>query len=258
MNVPSLPFLALPIAVSVLATSGSAFGSTAEELIAQGNALDEAQKTSEALAVYLEAEKKLPADADLLIKIATQYGESMVDASGEAAEKKAGENALSYALRAVEISPDLSDAYLAVAICYGRLLDFQSAREKVEYSRKVKTYTEKAIELDPSSDYAWHMLGRWHRAVATTNPLLKGFVKVVYGGLPSASLEDSAACLEKAASLRPERVSHHVELGITYAEMGRADEAKTAIERGLALPDKERDDPNTKLRGRAVLGELSS
>ena len=256
MKAPFLSLAAVPFVLAALSFVPSAPAQSVADLVARGDALDASQETAKALTLYLEAEKVNPNDPDLLIKIATQYGESMVDAANEAAEKAAGDKALAYALRAVQLDPDLSDAHLAVAICYGRLLDFMPAREKVEYSRKVKVHTEKAIELDPGSDYAWHMLGRWHRAVANTNPFLKGFVKVVYGGLPSASVDEAAESLEKATQLRPDRVSHHVELGLTYLDLGRTADAEKAIKRGLSLPSEERDDPDTKARGRQALSEL--
>lgn len=249
----------MPLALAVLflgSVTHIASAQSVADLVARGDALDASQETAKALALYLEAEKVDPNNPELLIKIATQYGESMVDASNDASEEAAGREALSYSLRATELAPNLSDAHLAVAICYGRLLDFMPAREKVEYSRKVKVHTEKAIELDPDSDYAWHMLGRWHRAVANTNPFLKGFVKVVYGGLPAASIDDAADSLERASSLRPDRVSHHVELGLTYLDLDRTADAKKSIERGLALPNSERDDPDTKARGRQALSEI--
>lgn len=246
------------LAALALATTGqtSHAASAAPVLIARGDALDAQLKTAEALAIYLDAEKLTPDDPDLLIKIAKQYGESMVDLKDDEARLAAGRKALEYARRAQALAPGMAEAHLAVAICYGRLLDLLPAREKVEYSRQVKIHTEKAIELDSRSDYAWHMLGRWHRAVADTGALLKGIVKIVYGGLPDASHEEAAAAFEKAITLNPDRVAHHIELGLTYASMGKSTEARTAINRGLALPSRERDDPDTKTRGREALGNL--
>jgi tetratricopeptide (TPR) repeat protein len=244
----ALPFFAV----------GGAPAATFPELVAKGDALDAQLNTAEALAIYLDAEKLNPDNAELLIKIAKQHGESMVDLKSEAAQLAAGQQALGYARRALALAPDLADAHLAVAICYGRLLNLVPAREKVEYSRLVKEHTERAIALDRRSDYAWHMLGRWHRAVADTGALLKGVVRVVYGGLPSASHRDAVAAFEKAGALRPDRLAHHIELGLTYASMGEADKARESIKRGLSLPDRERDDPDTKARGRALLGTLGN
>lgn len=231
-------------------------GAGADSLIAQGDALDAALKTEQALKVYLEAEKQEPNNPGLLIKIAKQYGESMTGIKDAAARLKAGETALAYSQRALKQAPMMADAHLAVAICYGRLLDLVPARTRVEYSRRVKDGAEQAVKLAPDSDYAWHMLGRWNQAVATMDGLTKVIVKIVYGGLPSASLEEAARCFEKAAKLRADRVSHQIELGRTYAMLGRKDDARQCIEQGLNMPSRERDDPETKLRGRETLEKL--
>mgnify|MGYP003694409427 CR=1 FL=1 len=49
---------------------------------------------------------------------------------------------------------------------------------------------------------------------------------------------------------------HYVELGRAYAQMGRTVEARRFIEKGLAMPNVEKDDPETKRRGRETLANL--
>lgn len=225
------------------------------ELVKQGDEADRALKSRQALALYEKAEKLAPPDADLLIKIAKQHGELMTELTGNA-KKQSAETALSYSLRALQLSPGMADAHLAVAISYGRLLDLVSARTRVEYSRLVFEHATTASKLDPKSDYAWHMLGRWHQAVSTMDGLTRGIVKLVYGGLPGASLEKARESFEKAAQLRPDRLAHHIELGRTLALLDRKEEARKLIEKGLSMPNKERDDPGTKSRGRKTLEEL--
>lgn len=244
----------LIVALSLAALSLHA--ADAGSLIAQGDALDAKLQSEQALKVYLEAEKLQPTDASLLIKIAKQYGESMTSIRDEAAKRKAGEMALDYSKRAVRQAPKMADAYLAEAICYGRLLDLVPARTRVEYSRLVRQGAEQALKLDPNSDYAWHMLGRWHQAVATMDGLTTVIVKIVYGGLPNASLEEAAKCFEKAAKLKADRVAHQIELGRTYALLGKKSDARQHLEAGLKLPNRERDDPDTKARGREALEKL--
>lgn len=242
------------IACSLITLVASA--ASVEQLIAQGDALDAQLKSEEALKVYLQAEPLAKNDASLLIKIAKQYGESMTAIKDEAGKRKAGDNALAYAQRAAKLAPTLCDAHLAVAICYGRLLDLVPARTRVEYSRLVKQEAETAVKLDPKSDYAWHMLGRWHQAVATMDGFTKVIVKLVYGGLPAATLEDAAKCFQKAIELKADRLCHHIELGRTLALSGKKVQARQSLERGLALPNRERDDAETKARGREALGTL--
>jgi tetratricopeptide (TPR) repeat protein len=248
MQIIMIPLLCLTTQLST--------AESAADLIKQGDACDARLETSEALGCYLKAEEILPNDAELQIKIAKQYGESMVDAPSAKEKRALGERALTHAKRALVLAPDLCDSHLAVAICYGRLLDVVGVRTKVEYSRLVKQHGDKAVAIDPGSDYAWHMLGRWHQAVSTTNQVLLGAVKLVYGGLPDSSLEKAAECFAAAERLAPGRVAHPIELGRTFAMQGKSKEAREAIERGMALPNSERDDPDTKARGEATLKKL--
>ena len=63
-------------------------------------------------------------------------------------------------------------------------------------------------------------------------------------------------CFEKARQLKADRLAHTVELGRTYAMMDRKAEAKKYLDQGLAMQNKERDDPDTKARGRETLKTL--
>ena len=49
---------------------------------------------------------------------------------------------------------------------------------------------------------------------------------------------------------------HYIELGRTYAEMGRDEDARKFIIKGLAMPETEKDDPQTKELGRQILKKL--
>ncbi len=63
-------------------------------------------------------------------------------------------------------------------------------------------------------------------------------------------------CSEKAIALNPNLLVHDIELGRTHAAMGRADDARKPITKGLAMPDTEKDEPETKARGRQILEKL--
>ena len=61
---------------------------------------------------------------------------------------------------------------------------------------------------------------------------------------------------ERAIALNPNRLMHYIELGRTYAQMGREADARKFITKGLALPDTEKDDPESKKLGRQILKKL--
>ncbi len=235
--------------------TGSAFGDFAE-LVKQGDAGDAQFKPEAALQSYLPAEKLKPDDATLLVKIARQYVYRMPDLSSKAEQLKSGRTALDYSERAVKLAPRDSDAHLAIAICLGKLSPLIGNKESIEASHKIKTEAEAAVKLNPKSDFAWHLLGRWNQELAQIGGVTRAIAMVVYGALPSASYDEAVKCFQKAMALNPNRLIHSVELGRTYALMGRKEEAKKFIEQGLAMKNRDKDDPETKERGRKTLKDL--
>lgn len=239
--------------VALLATSSPA---NVTEMIRQGDELDLQEKPSEALKFYLPAETATPKDPTLLIKIAKQYAYLTTELKPKAKALEAAQTAVSYSERAVALAPGESDPHLALAVAHGKMMPLLSNKEKVASSRVIKASAEKAVKLNPASDYGWHLLGRWHQGLANVNVVLQGLIRLIYGELPAASNEESLRCFNKAIALKPDRLLHHIELGRTYALMGRSAEARASLEKGLAMPDRERDDPETKRRGRVALGKL--
>jgi endonuclease YncB( thermonuclease family) len=228
----------------------------AAELIKKGDRFDAELKTSEAMALYLEAEKLDPNNLDLLCRLAKTHDEAMVDTPSKAEQRRLGEVALEYAKRAVALDPKSSKANLSMAITYGRLAPYLDNKTKIAYSKLVKEYADRALELDASNDYGYHILAAWHYEMAKLSPFLRVIVKLIYGELPSASFEQAEANFRKAVALAPNRISHHIELGRAYAALNKKDLAREEIAKGLALPIREKDDAATKQRGQDTLAKL--
>ncbi len=246
-------FLGMLLSWPVFTANSSA---ASPDLIRQGDVYDQKFQPDEALKYYLPAEKETPSDAALLIKIARQYVFRMDSLSSKAEKLSSANQALGYAERAIKAAPNNSDAHLSRAIVYGKMTPLLGNKEKIEISKKIKESAEKAAKLNPRDDYAWHLLGRWHQALAGMGSLTRGIAEMVYGSLPAASNEEAVKCFQKALAINPKRLIHHIELGRTYAQMGKTAEAKASINQGLAMPNLEKDDPETKRRGRTTLESL--
>jgi hypothetical protein len=227
-----------------------------EDLIQKGDHLDAQFKSGEAMAVFLEAEKLAPNNVDVLCRLAKTHDEAMVDTADRQEQIRLAQTAVDYARRAVERAPKSAKAHLSVAITCGRLAPFLENREKIRYSKLVKEHAETALGLDPSNSYAHHILGAWNYEMASISPILRAIAKLVYGGLPAASMQQAESFFSKAVTLEPNKVSHRIELGRTYAALRKKELAREEISKGLSLPDREKDDPNTKLRGQATLAKL--
>jgi tetratricopeptide (TPR) repeat protein len=225
-------------------------------LLKKGDALDAQLKTKEALAVYLEAEKLQPKNADLLHRIAKQYGESMNDVSSKDDKKAFAEKGLDAAQRAVAADAKNPLAQVALAVSYGRIAPYMDNKTKIAYSKKVKEHADLALAADGNCELAHHVLGAWNYELASFGMVMRGLVKLIYGALPDASYTEAEKHFKKAIALNPSRIANYVELGRTYMEMDREADAIAMLKKGISLPNQFRDDPSVKVRAQAALKDL--
>jgi tetratricopeptide (TPR) repeat protein len=235
----------------------AAFGvAPPDDLIAKGDAFDQRFDATEALQYYLPAEKLQPTNVHVLVCIARQYRYLLADAQTREEKLRLGGIALDYAQKAAALAPENAEAQLSVAISYGKMLPFMDTKSQFQASPSIRAYAEKAIKLDPENDLAWHVLGRWHRTLSDVNMLKRTVASFMYGQLPKTTTEKAIGCFEKALEINPRRLMHYIELGRAYAQMGKTEEARRFIEKGLSMPNLEKDDPETKRRGRETLAKL--
>ena len=244
------------VAALMLRAGPARAADSADDLVRKGAVEDARFQPAEALKFYLAAEKMEPANVSLQVRIARQYRHLMSDATKSEEKLRLGGIAVDYSRRAVALAPNDPEAELSMAISYGKVLPLQGTGEQMENSRLIKAAAEKVVKLDPRNDLGWHVLGRWYMNMADIGAVKRALAQVVYGKLPAATNEDAVRCFEKAIALNPYRLMHSIELGRTYARMGRTDEARKLITKGLAMAETERDDPETKSKGREVLAKL--
>ena len=229
---------------------------SAKEFIQKGDVFYAKFEAAEALKFYLPAEKLDPGNARLLVRISRQYRHLMSDATKTSDKLQLGKTAVDYAERATALSPNDPEAQLALAISYGKMLPFEETRGKITTSRLIKSAADRVIALDPDNDLAWQVLGRWYLGLAEVGGVKRALAQIKYGKLPPAKYEDAVRCFEKAIALNPNRLMHCIELGRTYAKMGKEEDARKFITRGLAMAETEKDDPEIKNLGREILQEL--
>ena len=248
------PLLAALFALSALAAAG--VRAETDALVRAALAAEARLDTRQALALFQEAVAARPADPFLQQKIARQYSDLMVELPTRDEQRAAVTQALVHARRAVELAPQGAENVLSVAICLGKLGVLSGTRDKVRYSRELRAEAERALTLDPSYAWAHHILGRWHHEVAELGGTARLVVKLFYGGLPGASHAEAVRHLARAVELEPGQLKHHLELGLVLAGAGQFGHARAALERGLAMPSREKHDEAAKARARTVLNGL--
>src|SRR6478672_8055178 len=228
---------------ALLLACATIWGGPADDLVKNGDEFDLKLQASQALDFYLAAERLEPKNAGLLLRIARQYRHLMADATTREEKLRLGGIGLNYAQRAAALAPNDSEAQLSPAISYGKMVAIQGMKEQTEASRRIKDAADKAIRLDPNNDLAWHVLGRWNRVLAGVSGAKRALASLLYGELPAGSNAEAVLCFQKAIQINPNRLMHYIELGQTYAQMGKNADARRLIVQGLAMPDVEKDDP---------------
>jgi tetratricopeptide (TPR) repeat protein len=234
-----------------------AFGQEDEAtLIKKGDVFDRKIQPAEALELYLAAEKLKPDHVPLMLRIARQYRHRAAEVTSTEEKIRLSEIGKDYAVRAVLLAPDDPETHLSLAISNAKLVPLLGSREKLEASKAVKSAVDKSLALDPGQDLAWHVLGAWHQRLTEIGPVKRAAAKVLYGEIPEGSSEEAVACFQKAIKLNPNRLSHHIELGLAYAALGKNAEARAALEKGLSMPSVDAGDPDSKRRAREALPKI--
>jgi len=239
--------------VFFLAARGCAQNAQMVALVQHGDEQEGRAGPQAALADFLQAEALEPNNAAVLVRIAKEYSDLAGGTNPRQEAERLGETALAYAKRAVSLDPGCAKAHLCLAVCYGKLTDFADNRTKIEYAKVTRDEALKSLSLDPSDDYAYHVLGRWNYGVANLNPVVKLIARLSYGGLPEASNEEAVKYFKKAAELAPQRIIHHNELARTYVALGRNELARKEWQAVLDLPAINKEDEAAKRAAREAL-----
>lgn len=227
------------------------------QLIASGDKAYAEFNNEEALNYYQQAVQADPTNYEALWKLARAYvdvGERLKDKDKRSEFYKKSEE---YARKAVEVNPDGAEGHLYLSIALGRVALDAGPKERIRLSKEIKAEVDKALELDPNNDIAWHVLGRWHRKLSSLSWIERGFANTFLGGVPKeASMDKAVECFQKAIELNPGHINHHLELAITYEKIGNKEAAKAEYQKVLDLPKTDADDDLHKEEARKRLKKL--
>ncbi len=243
----------------MLLACGQTVDAQPSEEIALGDKAYGRFDNEEALMHYLEALKGDSSSYEALWKGARAYadvGKSLEKVDRTKAKELYVQGA-GLARKVVELYPEAPEVHFVLALCLGRLALFEGGKTKIRLSKEVKKEAERAIEIDPNHDGAYHILGRWHYNVATLSWVLRAFAKLIYGGVPpGASVEAAAEMFAKAIEIDGTKPVHHLEYARTLKELWRYSEAREQLERCIELSQVQWEDPAHKAEASKMLEEI--
>ena len=249
------------VLVLCIASSEALFSAQTDQvalLITKGDSLAAAWNHEMAAITYMNALKLDPNNYEAAWKAGdetTEFANKLSD-NQKTRKESLFEKAVELCKKATEIKPDGWEGHFKLSVAYGRLALFRGGKKKIELSKLIKIEADKAVELNPNADLAYHVLGRWHQGLANLSWVLKSFAKILYGGVPPGTNEEAVKMFKKAIEINPNHIEHYLELARTYQYMGKKELMKAPLKKVLELPNVEEDDPEFKKEAKAMLKKL--
>lgn len=231
------------------------FAQDVDVMLKEAQQQESAFRENEAFLKYAGILKIQPSNIAALCKcseLCSRIGNRQKEKSKKTDYFKAAKN---YAQAALRANPNSADANFVMALAMGRLSLISSGREKIIVVNDIKQYAEKAISLDPDHFKAYHLLGKWNYEVSNLNAFERALAKLLYGGLPEASLGKAILYYEKSRSLNPGFVLNYLELARAYHRLGEQKKAIGMLNLMMPLPNNMLDDTRVKEEGKTLLKE---
>ncbi|HVP15477.1 MAG TPA: tetratricopeptide repeat protein [Terriglobales bacterium] len=244
--------LMLPGMVSIASPA-----SQADSLLAEGAARFGRGDLKGARESYLGALAAAPGRFTALCRLARVESELAESVAGEDSRNLSAA-AVEHAREAVKLAPDSAGGHLELAVALGRQALREGPKTQLMLSREIKSEADRALALDSRLGRAWHVLALWNRKLASMNFFQRSVAKSILGGVPKgASMDNAVADLEKAVELEPAYVNHRLELGRTYLQVKRTQEARQQLERAIELPPvSDPLDPRYQAQARELLAKM--
>jgi len=136
---------------------------------------------------------------------------------------------------AIAADSDSGDSYKWLAIALGAQAKYSDTKSQVHQSREIKQSIERAIALNPNDDISYLVLSRWHYKISGLGTIARTLAKIIYGGVPKASLAKAEELLLQAIALH-DRISHRYNLAKVYDRMERSEDKKIQLQKAMLLP----------------------
>lgn len=241
----------------LLSLFGVAKAQDAASLIAEAKQLETKFKEEEAFDKYKQANQLVPDAATnaKLAELSCNIGNRKTDPLQKIQYYKEAQHYAGVARSADSANGEV--LYIS-AMVYDKLSEVEEKKEALAEDIKLaKFYITKAIGANANNGRYYHLLGRWHLAMLNLNPVKKTAVKLLYGGLPPASIDSAIEYMEKCKSTEPYYCLNFYDLGRAYNFNRQYEKAMAVLTQLQKLPTRKQDDPEIKKQGAALLQQLN-
>lgn len=245
----------ITIALFFLAMHATA--QNAQTLLKEADNYERLLKEDLALEKYKALLAIEPANMQAMVKAAELSCGIGARQSDKKIKKQYYDAAKVYADKALAIDAKHADANYVRAVVAGKLTEIESENKKIVANVKdIRTFADKALAINSQHARANYVLGKWNFEMINLSWAKRAAVKVFYGGLPEAKMEDAIRYMEQARSLDKYFVLNYLDLAKAYKFDNNPTKAIEILKLLAKLPTRTADDAGLKSEGKKILDEM--
>jgi hypothetical protein len=226
-------------------------------LMKEAQNLDRALKEDEAFAKYKQVLALDPNNVPALVRCAELSAGIGARQADKKAKKTYYDMSRDYADKALAANPNSADANYARAVAAGKQTEVEPENKKIVANVKdINVYATKALSINPNHGRANYVLGKWHYEMASLMWAKRAALKVFFGGMPEATMEDAIKYMEKTKTLEPYFVRNFLDLAKAYKYDNKPAKAIEVLNQLTKLPNRTADDATLKAEGKKLLSEM--
>ena len=144
---------------------------------------------------------KYPKNSDILLRLSITHHYLSESAIEKSEDKKNALKAFKYIEQANDIDPDNPNILKWYVIALGKTVEEDTIRNQIEQSKNIQTIALKVIELLPSDEFCYSIMGQWHYKLADLGRASRRIASILFSEPPKGSFEEAQYFFEKSLHL---------------------------------------------------------
>jgi tetratricopeptide (TPR) repeat protein len=223
------------------------------QLIDEARALERQYNTPQAVVKYEQSLKENPHQLSVIVRLVEIYCFELVEVNDDDKKREQLHKAKELLLLAKSIDSTSPDYLYSQTTYLGKLIEVSPVKEKAQITKTIKQILDAALAKDPNHVKCLYSLANWNQEVASLNPAVKAAMKVIFGGLPPASLDMAIELHQKARKLNPGFLANNLELALLYKKTNQPSKAVEILEAQMKVPTKTKEELEIKNKSKQLL-----
>jgi tetratricopeptide (TPR) repeat protein len=146
--------------------------------------------------------------------------------------------------KAFKLDPKDATANLALAVYYGAEANEADITKKMEFSKLIKKYADRTLQLSPMHPEGNYVMGRWYYGLADLGKVKKMVAQKIVKdtGAQEPTFELALSYFRKSLKAAPDNLSYNYFVGASLYKMDKEDEAKPYIAKAKTAPAKSKQE----------------